>query len=165
MSGDRRSFLTRFVIAGSGLIGAGLAGLVGLVAAPRKQGSEGRWRTAIQPGQMPSAFPYTAILTERHDDGWYQTRTQTVVFIDKQGDQLTAMSATCTHLGCHVRWEAGADHFKCPCHGRQSRSYLRPAWLRRRPDSESRPNMRTARFDRRACGRSASATRHVAPQR
>lgn len=117
MSGDRRSFLTRFVIAGSGLIGAGLAGLVGLVAAPRKQGSEGRWRTAIQPGQMPSAFPYTAVLTERHDDGWYQTRTQTVVFIDKQGDQLTAMSATCTHLGCHVRWEAGADHFKCPCHG------------------------------------------------
>lgn len=117
MSGDRRSFLARIVVAGSGLIGAGLAGLVGLVAAPRKQNADERWRTAIKPGQTPSSFPHTAVLTERHEDGWYQTRRQTVVFIDKQGDQLTAMSATCSHLGCHVKWEAGANQFKCPCHG------------------------------------------------
>ena len=117
MGGDRRSFLTRFVVAGGALIGAGLAGLVGLVAAPKKSRAGGAWRTAIQPGNTPSSFPYTAVLTERHEDGWYQTTRQTVVFIDQQGGELTAMSATCTHLGCHVRWEAGADHFKCPCHG------------------------------------------------
>jgi Rieske Fe-S protein len=105
------------VVAGSALIGAGMAGLAGLVAAPRKQAESSRWRTAIAPGQAPSSFPHTAVLTERHEDGWYQTRRQTVVFIDKQGDQLTAMSATCSHLGCHVKWDAGANHFKCPCHG------------------------------------------------
>jgi Rieske Fe-S protein len=27
------------------------------------------------------------------------------------------MSATCTHLGCRVRWDDGAQKFKCPCHG------------------------------------------------
>lgn len=117
MSGDRRSFLVRFVVAGGALIGAGLAGLVALVAAPRKQNAAGRWRTAIAPGKTPSSFPHTAVLTERHEDGWYQTTRQTVVFIDQQGDALTAMSATCTHLGCHVRWEADTKHFKCPCHG------------------------------------------------
>jgi Rieske Fe-S protein len=105
------------VIAGGALIGAGLAGLAGLVAAPRKQGDAGRWRTAIAPGQSPSSFPFTAVIAERHEDGWYETSRQTVVFIDRQGDQLTAMSATCSHLGCHVKWESAANQFKCPCHG------------------------------------------------
>ena len=105
------------MVAGSALIGACLAGLAGVVAAPRKLGESSRWRTAIAPGQAPSTFPHTAVLTEQHEDGWYQTRRQTVVFIDKHGDELTAMSATCSHLGCHVKWDASANHFKCPCHG------------------------------------------------
>jgi Rieske Fe-S protein len=105
------------VVTGSALIGAGLAGLAALVAAPRKQDADNRWRTAVEPGKTPSVFPHTAVLTEQHEDGWYETNRQTVVFIDKQGDQLTAMSATCSHLGCHVKWEADANHFKCPCHG------------------------------------------------
>lgn len=117
MSGDRRSFLSRLVVAGGALIGAGFAGLAGMVAAPRKQGEGSRWRTAVAANETPKAFPYAAVLTERHEDGWYETNRQTVVFIDKQGDQLTAMSATCSHLGCHVKWEAAANHFKCPCHG------------------------------------------------
>jgi Rieske Fe-S protein len=91
--------------------------LAGLVAAPRKQGADSRWRQAVEPGKMPSVFPHTAVLTEKHEDGWYETNRQTVVFIDKQGDQLTAMSATCSHLGCHVKWQPDANHFKCPCHG------------------------------------------------
>ncbi len=40
-----------------------------------------------------------------------------MVFIDKQGDGLTAMSAVCSHLGCLVKWESNTNHFKCPCHG------------------------------------------------
>ena len=117
MSGNRRSFLAKLVVSGGALLGAGLATLAGLVAAPRRQAETGRWRTAIAPGQVPASFPHTAVLTERHEDGWYETTRQTVVFIDKQGDQLTAMSATCSHLGCSVRWEPSTSHFKCPCHG------------------------------------------------
>jgi menaquinol-cytochrome c reductase iron-sulfur subunit len=30
---------------------------------------------------------------------------------------FTAFAINCTHLGCPVRWEAGADLFMCPCHG------------------------------------------------
>jgi len=28
-----------------------------------------------------------------------------------------AMTATCTHLGCRVRYDADANVFECPCHG------------------------------------------------
>lgn len=32
-------------------------------------------------------------------------------------DSFVAFAINCTHLGCPVRWEAGAELFMCPCHG------------------------------------------------
>jgi menaquinol-cytochrome c reductase iron-sulfur subunit len=32
-------------------------------------------------------------------------------------DNFLAFAVNCTHLGCPVRWEAGAELFLCPCHG------------------------------------------------
>lgn len=117
MSDDRRSFLVKFVAAGSTLIGAGLAGLAGLVLSPKVASAAKKWRKAIAVTDLPSSFPYAAVLTERHEDGWYGTKRQTVVFIDKDGDNYKALSATCSHLGCNVKWEADTKQFKCPCHG------------------------------------------------
>ena len=28
-----------------------------------------------------------------------------------------ALSHTCTHLGCSIRWDAEQNRFQCPCHG------------------------------------------------
>jgi Rieske Fe-S protein len=115
---DRRSFLSKFVLAGSTLIGAGLAGLAGLVLSPKASAAGRKWRKAIAVTDLPPALPYAAVLAERHDDGWYGTTKQTVVFIDKdESGAYRALSATCSHLGCQVKWEPGASQFKCPCHG------------------------------------------------
>jgi len=38
------------------------------------------------------------------------------VLIKKQGGDLVALSAVCTHLGCIVRWEQDKQTFLCPCH-------------------------------------------------
>ncbi len=113
----RRSFLTRFVTAGAALIGAGVAGLAAAVAVPRRRGATHRWRAAASMFDLPPKGPFVATLTERHADGWHETRKSMVVFLDKDGDEYRALSATCTHLGCRVAWNEESGHYKCPCHG------------------------------------------------
>jgi Rieske Fe-S protein len=39
------------------------------------------------------------------------------VFLVRDGNEVTALSSTCTHLGCQVRWDRDASRFLCPCHG------------------------------------------------
>jgi menaquinol-cytochrome c reductase iron-sulfur subunit len=114
---ERRSALAKIVTAGLGLITTALAGLVGLVAAPTPARSVRRWRKAASVLDLPPDRPMAAVLAERQADGWYQTRKQTIVFIDREGDGYRALSATCAHLGCRVRWDDGNKQFLCPCHG------------------------------------------------
>jgi cytochrome b6-f complex iron-sulfur subunit len=40
----------------------------------------------------------------------------TAVLVRKQGGDLVALSAVCTHLGCIVQWEKEKQDFICPCH-------------------------------------------------
>ena len=40
------------------------------------------------------------------------------IAIERQGQEVRAFSAVCTHLGCIVRWDPKPDHvWFCPCHG------------------------------------------------
>ena len=51
-------------------------------------------------------------------DGYSQVVDRQVVFLVKTGaGTVRALSSTCTHLGCRVSWDAGAEQLKCPCHG------------------------------------------------
>lgn len=114
---SRRSALAKIVIGGVGAIFAGLAGLVGAAATPRVVGATRRWRRVVSIFDLPPNEPLMAVVSQRHADGWYQTRQQSVVYVDRQGDGYRVVSAVCTHLGCSVRWDAGAGEYKCPCHG------------------------------------------------
>lgn len=38
------------------------------------------------------------------------------VLIRRQGGEIAAFSAVCTHLGCIVQWEKDKQDFLCPCH-------------------------------------------------
>jgi Rieske Fe-S protein len=114
---DRRSTLVRLFALGLTAIGAGLAALVAAVAVPKAGARPVRWRKAASMFDLPPDGPFAAVLAERHADGWYQTRSERVIYLDKEGDGYRALSATCTHLGCRVSWQPAAKQFKCPCHG------------------------------------------------
>lgn len=113
----RRKALARFVAIGAGALGSTLASLVALVATPRANRSASRWRAVGAMSDLPPDGPMSAVIAERQADGWYQTRKQSVVFIDRDATGLRAMSATCRHLGCRVRWDDATSQYHCPCHG------------------------------------------------
>src|SRR5262249_31835969 len=48
------------------------------------------------------------------DAGWGRFNSQRLVWVTRQGQEVTIFSATCPHLGCTINQSAGA--FVCRCH-------------------------------------------------
>ena len=50
-------------------------------------------------------------------EGWSNNYVRTLVYIKRtKEDEVVAISAGCTHLGCIVSWDEQQNIFKCPCH-------------------------------------------------
>jgi cytochrome b6-f complex iron-sulfur subunit len=47
---------------------------------------------------------------------FFEYAGSTAVLVRKQGGDLVALSAVCTHLGCIVQWQKEKQDFLCPCH-------------------------------------------------
>ena len=118
-SGGRRRTLILFVNATVALIGGGLSALLGAFAfGPKARAAEGRWIRAGTTSDLKPDEPVARVLSVSRVDGWYRERARETVFLVWDGDRtIRALSATCTHLGCQVRWEAKEKKFRCPCHG------------------------------------------------
>jgi Rieske Fe-S protein len=99
---------------------AALFGLPGLAAlldpAFRRAGAQ--WIDAGPLDALPDGEPKRFTFPVRA--GW-ETRERTG-FLVRKGEEVIALDATCTHLGCIVRASAGGrggapGGFTCPCHG------------------------------------------------
>lgn len=115
---NRRGVLRAFVNGALGAVAAALAGVLGRFAYVPRLAAEPRWHRAASLGDLEPGTPFPALVAVPRQDGWARTRADETVFLVWDGlTEVRAMSGTCTHLGCRVRWDAAASRFKCPCHG------------------------------------------------
>ena len=114
----RRGLLRAFVNGAAALLGAGVAAVAGRFAMVPSAASRAGWLRAASLADLDPGTPHPAIVAVPRLEGWSRTRANETVFLVWDGlTDVRAMSATCTHLGCRVRWDDGANAFKCPCHG------------------------------------------------
>lgn len=115
----RRRALALLVNSVVALIGGALSALLGVFAVRPARGAEReRWVRAGTLGELTANVPVPRVLAVPRADGWYRARSRETVFLVWNGErEVKVFSATCTHLGCQVLWDAPAKHFKCPCHG------------------------------------------------
>ena len=115
---DRRRALVVFVNTVGGLIGAGLSAVLGAFALRPAARDDEQWVAAGTVDDLIPNVPAARVVSRAAQDGWYRQRSRSTVFVVWDGGQtLHALSGTCTHLGCQVRWDADSTRFRCPCHG------------------------------------------------
>lgn len=57
------------------------------------------------------------VLEYETKDGWLTRQAKALAYIQrKENDEVIAISAGCTHLGCIVTWDVNKQIFECPCH-------------------------------------------------
>jgi len=100
----RRGFLDWIIALGTAITAAAMAipGLMYLWPAAKggaNKAVEVKGAAAMSPGQSVTL----------------QVAGKPVIVVRKR-EGYSAFSASCTHLGCLVKWDVAAKDFKCPCH-------------------------------------------------
>jgi menaquinol-cytochrome c reductase iron-sulfur subunit len=114
----RRRFLAGTIAAIQAAIGGTLAFILGgAAAAPAFRARPTNWWPAGAVDDLPDDEPTPVTIRVTREDGYDQVVDRQVVFLVKSGTGITALSSTCTHLGCRVSWDAESETLKCPCHG------------------------------------------------
>jgi Rieske Fe-S protein len=105
-----------WLAAGAGVVatlGASFRYLVGTSLEPRKE----HW---VEVGQLEDLSPgevHRVKYSLRAKDAWRTVeKTGAVYAMSDDGETYTVLDATCTHLGCLVRWKETEFQFACPCH-------------------------------------------------
>ncbi len=116
----RRAFLTLLSLA----IGAFCAAIVGipvlgsligplLLGAPKAE-----WRAVGKAASFKVGETVEVVYINPGSLPWAGVSDRTGAWLRRNdAAHFTAFSLNCQHLGCAVRWQAGADLFMCPCHG------------------------------------------------
>ncbi|MEJ2157193.1 MAG: ubiquinol-cytochrome c reductase iron-sulfur subunit [Desulfobacteraceae bacterium] len=116
---DRRRFMEVgiYTITGAITVVSGIA-LVRFAIGPSFHPEKVRWievELDDTAGRIPD-FSRVVLEYEKRD-GWLTASARSLAYVmRKKQDEVVAISAACTHLGCIVTWDEDQQIFKCPCH-------------------------------------------------
>jgi menaquinol-cytochrome c reductase iron-sulfur subunit len=116
---NRREFMKVATGAIGGLIAAALAiPAVGYIVGPAlKRTTEEEWIALGSASKVELGTPTLFKASIERQTGWILNTSEISAYVlTEDGRDYVAMSNTCTHLGCRVRWIAEEDRFFCPCH-------------------------------------------------
>lgn len=81
------------------------------------ESAEGQWVVLGQLQDLPAGSVHKILINYNSQDAWRTTqRTGVLYAFSEDGQEYTVLDATCTHLGCLVRWQEDRGDFACPCH-------------------------------------------------
>jgi Rieske Fe-S protein len=116
---NRRKFMQVGIFAISGTIAAvSTAALALFSVGPSLKKERSKW-IEIEPENLQDETPgfIRVVLEYEKKDGWLITNKRTLAYVKRTAnDEVIAISAGCTHLGCIVTWDEDSKIFKCPCH-------------------------------------------------
>jgi len=116
---NRRKFMEIGIYAISGTIAAAsTVALAGFAVGPSFRKEKSKW-IEIDSEEVPiGANGFTRVVLEYEaKDGWLTSTEKALAYVKRvKKDEVIAISAGCTHLGCIVTWDETQNRFKCPCH-------------------------------------------------
>ena len=116
---NRRKFMEIGIFTISGTIAAvSSVTLARFAVGPSFDKQRSKW-IEVELGDNPihSGSFKGVVLEYKIKEGWSNNNVRTLVYIKRtQEDEIVAISAGCTHLGCIVSWDEQQNIFKCPCH-------------------------------------------------
>ena len=103
----------------SGTIAAASTVALGVFAVgPSFMKEKSKW-IGISSDEVPvDATGFTRVVLEyENKDGWLTSTERALAYVKRiKENEIIAISAGCTHLGCIVTWDETQNKFKCPCH-------------------------------------------------
>jgi Rieske Fe-S protein len=119
---SRRDFIKLTTVAAGGVIVAavGLPAIDYLIDPAVKAAKTDAWVPLGKLDSFEVGTPTLVSFTRSTENGWEKTVNSYGVFVLRQSDtEILVLSNKCTHLGCHVNWNAGKKEYICPCHDAQ----------------------------------------------
>jgi len=117
---SRRNFLTAVTLGIGGISALSVGGvLAATFVGPAMRKKPARWLPAGSVDSFPIGEVSTIHLRYEDQNAFYRQEIVTPVMIWRQPNEneMVVYSATCTHLGCTVRWDTPKRIFLCACHG------------------------------------------------
>ncbi len=115
----RRDLLnTLCILLGLGASSLVAAPVIGFLLAPFLRPKPRAWRPVGRLEDFRIGETVEVKITRSNPLPWDGFLSETAAWLRRESEGfLIAFSVNCTHLGCPVRWESGAELFLCPCHG------------------------------------------------